>query len=199
MTSWPLLSLIVSAAALASGLSTLPTPATPALSPLAESVSQGGPATPVRGAVAAPSGAPRRASARWLYPLTPRPRVVARFSAPPGPYAAGHRGVDLAATVGAVVRAPTGGTVSFAGVVAGRHVLVLSHPGGLRGTFEPVSGSVPVGTAVEQGGAVGTVDPGAGHCSPATCLHWGVLRGATYLDPLRFVTSPRVILLPLGP
>ncbi|MEO3935735.1 peptidoglycan DD-metalloendopeptidase family protein [Dermatophilaceae bacterium Soc4.6] len=199
MTTWPLLPLLVSAVSVASGLSAPPTPVTLAPSPVTASVSQSQPAALSRGAVASPSGLPGRASAHWLYPLAPRPRVVARFSAPSGPYAAGHRGVDLTSAVGSVVHAPTGGTVSFSGVVAGRHVLVVSHPGGLRSTFEPVSGTVPVGTVVEQGGDVGTVDAGAGHCSPATCVHWGVLRGATYLDPLQFVRSSRVILLPLTP
>ena len=142
------------------------------------------------------------ASAPWSFPLRPRPVVVNRFAAPAGPYAAGHRGVDLAAAVGEVVRSPTDGTVAFAGVVAGRHVLVITHAGGLRSTLEPVTASVPVGTAVDTGSAVGTVDSVGtvpGHCAPTTCVHWGVLRGPTYLDPLRFVRAPRVVLLPLRP
>jgi len=125
--------------------------------------------------------------------------VVTAFTAPVGPYAAGHRGVDLAAAVADVVRSPTVGTVTFGGEVAGRRVLVVTHPGGLRSTLEPVTSYVPVGTVVRKGAAVGTVDATPGHCAPATCVHWGVLRGATYLDPLKFVTTPRVVLLPLVP
>ncbi len=142
------------------------------------------------------------ASARWSFPLSPRPVVVAAFSAPAGPYAAGHRGVDLAAAAAEVVRSPTVGTVTFAGEVVGRRVLVITHPGGLRSTLEPVTSSVPVGTVVGRGGAVGTVgtvDTTPGHCAPASCVHWGVLRGTTYLDPLQLVRTPRVVLLPLGP
>ena len=25
------------------------------------------------------------------------------------------------------------------------------------------------------------------HCAPAACLHWGLIRGETYLDPLTLV------------
>ncbi|MDQ2755406.1 MAG: M23 family metallopeptidase, partial [Actinomycetota bacterium] len=94
---------------------------------------------------------------------------------------------------------PTAGTVTFAGDVAGRPVLVVTHPGGLRSTLEPATASVPVGTAAGAGASVGTVNATPGHCAPATCVHWGVLRGGTYLDPLRFVSTPRVVLLPLEP
>ena len=42
---------------------------------------------------------------------------------------------------------------------------------------------------------------GEGHasCRPGTaCLHWGLLRGDTYLDPLALITQGRLRLLPLG-
>ena len=51
---------------------------------------------------------------QWAWPLDPTPAVLARFDPPAGPWGAGHRGVDLVATVGQQVRAPEGGTVSFA-------------------------------------------------------------------------------------
>ena len=37
----------------------------------------------------------------------------------------------------------------------------------------------------------------ARHCLPRACLHWGWLRGETYLDPLRLVGGGPVRLLPL--
>ena len=78
-------------------------------------------------------------------------------------------------------------------------MLVLETLGGLRISFEPVDSALEVGTSVEQGQVVGTVSTVPGHCPPATCLHWGVVNGDTYLDPLAFVGAVRVVLLPLRP
>jgi murein DD-endopeptidase MepM/ murein hydrolase activator NlpD len=136
---------------------------------------------------------------RWTWPLLPRPPVVARFDAPDVRWGSGHRGVDLAASVGQDVLAPTDGVVSFRGVLVDRGVLVIETAGGLRTTFEPVDSELAVGTPVVQGQRVATVAATPGHCAPATCLHWGVLRGETYLDPLSFVGAVRVVLLPLRP
>lgn len=152
---------------------------------------------PVGRGLPAPAGS--AVHGRWEWPLSPVPVVVARFDPPPDPWSAGHRGVDLLAAVGQSVLAPESGSVSFAGMVAGRPVVVVTHPGGLRSTFEPVAALVPVGTPLAAGSAVGTVSPASGHCAPATCMHWGVIRGNTYLDPLAFVAQRRVVLLPLHP
>ena len=136
---------------------------------------------------------------RWTWPLLPRPPVLARFDPPEVRWGSGHRGVDLGAAVSQEVLAPTDGVVTFRGVVVDRGVLVIETAGGLRTTFEPVDSSLTVGTAVVQGQAVATVAATPGHCAPATCLHWGVLRDETYLDPLVLVGAVRVILLPLRP
>jgi murein DD-endopeptidase MepM/ murein hydrolase activator NlpD len=146
------------------------------------------------GAVAAT--APR---GRWTWPLLPRPPVVAPFDPPDVRWASGHRGVDLGASAGEEVRAPAAGVVTFRGVVVDRGVLVLATADGLRTTFEPVDSPLAVGDTVSQGQVVATVAATPGHCAPATCLHWGVLRGDTYLDPLLFVGAVRVVLLPLRP
>ncbi|WP_323096953.1 M23 family metallopeptidase [Intrasporangium sp. YIM S08009] len=136
--------------------------------------------------------------ASWAWPLDPEPHVERGFDPPDQPWGAGHRGVDLASAVGQQVRSPESGTVTWAGVLAGRGVVVVTHPGGLRSTFEPVTATVPVGAAVARGGPVGAVTALPGHCAPATCLHWGVLRGRQYLDPLAFVGRAPIVLLPLG-
>jgi len=136
---------------------------------------------------------------RWTWPLLPRPPVLTRFDPPEVRWGSGHRGVDLGAAVSQEVLAPTAGVVTFRGVVVDRGVLVIETAGGLRTTFEPVDSSLTVGTAVVQGQAVATVAATPGHCAPATCLHWGVLRDETYLDPLVLVGVVRVILLPLRP
>jgi murein DD-endopeptidase MepM/ murein hydrolase activator NlpD len=135
--------------------------------------------------------------ATWAWPLDPVPSIMRGFDPPDRPWGAGHRGVDLAASTGQPVRSPADGTVTWAGVLAGRGVVVVAHQGGLRSTFEPVTATVPVGTVVSRTDAVGTVTAAPGHCVPATCLHWGVLRGREYLDPLSFVGRAPIVLLPL--
>ena len=134
---------------------------------------------------------------RWAWPLDPRPDTARRFDPPDQPWLPGHRGVDLIASVGQSVLTPTGGRISWRGVVAGRAVVVVVHENGLRSTFEPVAAGAPVGTSVARGERVGEVTSTPGHCAPRTCLHWGVLRGETYLDPLSFMGRARVVLLPL--
>ncbi|MFF9194787.1 M23 family metallopeptidase [Streptomyces sp. NPDC014779] len=121
----------------------------------------------------------------------PRPVVLRGWEPPPGPYAAGHRGLDLAAPPGTPVRAPAAGTVTFAGPVGGQGVLVLTHPGTgrppLRTTYVPVTPAVPTGTRVRPGDLLAHTTP-TPHC-PRACLHWGLLRGDTYLNPLLLLTA----------
>jgi murein DD-endopeptidase MepM/ murein hydrolase activator NlpD len=123
--------------------------------------------------------------------------VVRPFDPPDRPWGSGHRGVDLRAEAGRAVRSPADGTIVFAGPVAGRGVVVVSHAGGLRSTFEPVEGGVPVGRHLMAGATVGRVSDQPSHCLPASCLHWGVLRGSTYLDPLSLLRRTPIVLLPL--
>jgi murein DD-endopeptidase MepM/ murein hydrolase activator NlpD len=134
-----------------------------------------------------------------VWPLQPRPAVVRGFDPPSDPWGAGHRGVDLAGEVGETVRASLGGTVTFAGALAGRGVVVVDH-GSTRTTYEPVTASVAVGDVMSAGAPLGVLAVIGSHCFPAACLHWGWIRNAddVYLDPLRLIGlgSP-VRLLPL--
>lgn len=114
-------------------------------------------------------------------PITGAP-VVRDFDPPAAQWDAGHRGVDLGAPLGAIVRAPSAGLVTFARFLAGRPVLVIDH-GGVRTTLEPVRATVAVGTRVARGDPVGVVVAG-GHCASRVCLHWGLRRGDEYLNPL---------------
>jgi murein DD-endopeptidase MepM/ murein hydrolase activator NlpD len=131
-----------------------------------------------------------------VWPLQPRPQVVRAFDPPTDPWGAGHRGVDLAGRVGAPVQAALAGVVRFAARLAGRGVVVVDH-GSTRTTYEPVAAMVRVGDAVARGQPLGTLELGGSHCAPAACLHWGWLRGDTYLDPLLLVGGGPVRLLPL--
>ncbi|WP_426566488.1 peptidoglycan DD-metalloendopeptidase family protein [Angustibacter sp. McL0619] len=134
----------------------------------------------------------------WGWPLDPRPAVARPFRAPPTPWSAGHRGVDLDAGVGQVVRSAGPGVVSFSGMVAGQGVVVVTHAGGLRTSYEPVARRAAVGLVVRRGDGIGVLAAGAGHCLPRTCLHWGLRRGTTYLDPLYLLEPPLPVLLPLS-
>ncbi len=140
--------------------------------------------------------APARAG---VWPLLPRPQVVRGFDPPASRWGAGHRGVDLLGHNGQPVRTALGGVITFAAPLAGRGVVVVEH-GALRTTYEPVSASVTVGDVVDAGGVIGTLRTTQSHCFPRTCLHWGLRRGETYLDPLTLVGGGPVRLLPLeGP
>jgi murein DD-endopeptidase MepM/ murein hydrolase activator NlpD len=145
---------------------------------------------------AAVPGAGAEEQPRGEWPLRPQPEVIERFDPPDSPYGAGHRGVDLLGQVGQQVHAALGGTVTYAGVLAGRGVVVVDH-GATRTTYEPVTASVSLGAAVARGGPIGTLQLGGSHCFPRACLHWGWIEGETYLDPLRLVGLGPVRLLPL--
>jgi hypothetical protein len=136
----------------------------------------------------APTGpataAPAAPAVRYAAPLD-GPVVIARpFRAPAGPYAAGHRGVDLTATPGQTVLAAGTGRVRFAGLVAGRGVVVIEHADGVVTEYEPVATAVRVGTAVTRAQPIATVRGTHGGCAPGRCLHWGARRDGAYFDPM---------------
>jgi murein DD-endopeptidase MepM/ murein hydrolase activator NlpD len=135
-------------------------------------------------------------SYRW--PLAGTPAVTRPFDPPPRPWLPGHRGVDLAATAGAPVLAAGMGVVAFAGSVAGVGVVSIDHPGGLRTTYEPVTALVPAGARVTAGQPIGVLLPGHEGCPVAACLHWGLRRGADYLDPLLLLRAARMRLYPVN-
>ncbi|MFE4050728.1 M23 family metallopeptidase [Streptomyces sp. YIM B13518] len=122
-----------------------------------------------------------------VWPVGVRPRVLRGWEPPATAYGRGHRGVDLAAPPGTPVRAVAAGRVSFAGRVAGKDVVSVELTGTgeppLRTTYEPVRASVTEDDEVTAGQVVGTVAPTGSHCT-APCVHWGLLRGDAYLDPL---------------
>ena len=120
--------------------------------------------------------------------------VVDPFRPPPAPWLAGNRGIEYATESGSPVTAIGTGTVTFAGAVAGRLVVTVAHPDGLRSSYvglarivvrsgDVVPGGHPVGLAAER-------------------LHLGVRRGEDYLDPATLwgdrVERRRAVLVPLG-
>jgi murein DD-endopeptidase MepM/ murein hydrolase activator NlpD len=140
---------------------------------------------------------------QWRWPVEgpdgqAAPSVLKPFDAPAQPWSAAHRGVDLAAAPFDLVRAAGAGTVAFAGPLAGRGVVSVEHAGGLRTTYEPVDATVREGEPVAAGSVLGILEPLTTHCG-RTCLHWGLRRGDSYLDPLSLIRRIPPVLLPYGP
>ena len=117
------------------------------------------------------------------------------YVAPATEYGPGHRGIDIQAPAGSVVRAPASGVVHFVGFVVDRPLLSIAHPGGVLSSFEPVSATVATGDRVRAGEVIGVLL--AGHCS-APCLHLGARIDGQYINPLLFLGAvPRAVLLPM--
>jgi murein DD-endopeptidase MepM/ murein hydrolase activator NlpD len=153
------------------------------------------------GLVAAPPAAADDGRLDW--PLRPRPAVVRVFDGPKPDWKPGHRGVDLAGVDGQTVYAAAAGTVVFAGELAGRPVVSVAHPGGLRTSYEPVRATVRPGALVGAGTPIGRLAAGHSGCSASACLHWGAMWGAAsradYVDPLGLLVTTRIRLKPLHP
>lgn len=134
------------------------------------------------------------APATWQPPVVPL--VVERpFIAPPDPFSPGHRGVDLTAEAGAIVRAPAPGVVRVAGRVAGKPVVSIEHPHrilgrtGWRTTYEGVLAGVDAGDVVRAGDPLGVV----GGRTHTRGIHWGLKNGRVYADPLLLLRRPIVL------
>ena len=135
----------------------------------------------------------------WAWPLAGTPVVDRAFTPPASAWGAGHRGVDLRGDIGEPVLAAGTGRVTYSGLLAGRGVVTVTHDNGLRTTYEPVETSVSVGDLVDAGDVLGALTTGHASCRLGTvCLHWGLLRGDTYLDPAALVRQGKLRLLPIG-
>jgi murein DD-endopeptidase MepM/ murein hydrolase activator NlpD len=133
----------------------------------------------------------------WRAPTGEPIRVIRGFLPPRQRWLAGHRGIDLAAAPGAAIVAAGPGVVTYVGKLAGRGVVTVTH-GTLRTTYEPVRATVAAGDRVDAGQQIGTLEA-VGHCGSQTCLHWGLLRDDTYLDPLSLLRRGPSRLLPVWP
>lgn len=133
---------------------------------------------------------------RWPSPTASGFSIQRLFDLPRGEYQAGHRGIDIRASQGDEVRAPTSGTVHFAGDVVDRGVLTIERADHTLVSFEPVSASVLVGDQIQVNDLLGSVS-GASHCG-TSCLHVGVRVDNHYVNPLRYFFAGRPQLLPLN-
>jgi len=140
---------------------------------------------------------PTQAANKWEWPIMPH-QVTRAFNPPAKPWLPGHRGVDLVGHEGQVVHSAGSGFVIYASTLAGRGVVVVLH-GSLRTTYEPLVASVSVGDYVLAGQDIGYLSAGLTHCSEfgqASCLHWGLRRGVSYLNPLALVARVRLLPVP---
>lgn len=144
---------------------------------------------------------PATAAGDWTWPLVGP--VLRGFDPPDSPYGSGHRGIDIGASPGTIVLAPTAGVVTFAGPVGGRLYLTIDHGAGLESTFswldellvrrgDPVARGMPIASS------------GWGHTgSPVPHLHMGVKLDDVYVDPLGYLgplsLSGFLRLAPLAP
>jgi murein DD-endopeptidase MepM/ murein hydrolase activator NlpD len=136
--------------------------------------------------VLAPSAAgPARAAGEWAWPVVGP--VLRGFDPPDSPFGSGHRGIDIAASLGSPVRAPAAGRVSFAGPVGGRFFLTIDHGGGLESTYSWLDALIARrGELVTRGQLIGR--SGTGHSGAGVPhLHLGVKLFDVYVDPLDYL------------
>ena len=138
-------------------------------------------------------GAVAQADGVRVWPI--RGPVVRGFDPPAVAYGAGHRGIDIAGPAGTPVVAAAAGTVTFVGTIDYVQMVTVTHAGGVRTTYQPVAPAVASGAKVSAGQVIGVLL--SGHADKP-CLHFGVLRGDTYLDPVAWLARRPVRLLPDG-
>jgi murein DD-endopeptidase MepM/ murein hydrolase activator NlpD len=119
--------------------------------------------------------------------------VLDPFRPPPSPWLPGNRGIEYATEPGSALVAIGPGVVAFAGPVAGRLVISIEHPDGLRSALTGVRTiEVEVGAVVLAGEPI---------ASALDRVHLGVRRGDAYLDPAslwgRQAAGGRAVLVPV--
>jgi murein DD-endopeptidase MepM/ murein hydrolase activator NlpD len=139
-----------------------------------------------------------RATGSWTWPVVGP--VTRGFDPPGSPFGAGHRGIDVAAQVGTLVRAPAAGVITFAGNVGGRLFVTIDHGGGLLSTCSFLSSLlVHKGDVVAQGQGIAL--SGTGHVGDTIPnVHLGVRLSGEYVDPLDYLSPASVVdLIRLAP
>ncbi len=139
------------------------------------------PSSIARNLVAAPT------TGSWAWPVIGP--VIRGFDPPASPFGTGHRGIDIGAPVGSLVRAPAPGVVYFAGRIGAEIFLGVDHGAGLRTTYSWLGGLL-----VAKGDRVVTGQPiahsGWGHPGdPAPSLHFGVKLAGLYVDPMAYLLA----------
>ncbi|WP_366087611.1 M23 family metallopeptidase [uncultured Corynebacterium sp.] len=138
-------------------------------------------------------------AAAYVNPASGLPRagmILRPFDKPEHNWLPGHRGVDLPLDIGADVLSPADGVVAFAGMVVGTPTISITHPDGVRTTYQPVHTILTVGEVVAEKQIIGRL----GHpTTPYPGLQWGAKIGEDYLNPIRLLPAPTIRLKPLTP
>jgi murein DD-endopeptidase MepM/ murein hydrolase activator NlpD len=141
---------------------------------------------------AEPASCANRCSDLWEWPIDPP--VVKRYAEiPEQNWKTGHRGIDLLSAADGAVHSPADGYISAINSFGTKHIVSVTH-GELRSTFESVTTTLKINDPVQRGQIIGYLHETSDHCLPDLCLHWGVKRGETYLDPINFVQGEPVLL-----
>lgn len=132
---------------------------------------------------------PAAVAASWSWPV--RGDVVTRYANGDDPYAGGqHRGIDIAAGVGAPVSAAAAGRVTFAGVAgsSGLTVTVRSADGSWDASYLHLSAAAVLeGAVVGRGDRIGAVGVSGRRSVSQPHLHFGIREAGNrhaYRDPL---------------
>jgi Peptidase family M23 len=134
------------------------------------------------------------AHAAWTWPVAGE--VITPFRNGTDPYAAGqHRGIDIAAPVGAPVVAAAGGEVRFAGTAgsSGLTIGIRTSDGYDVSYLHLSSLLVQAGAEVSAGQRIGAVGTSGTRSAGAPHLHFGVRTAGSrhdYRDPLAFLPPP---------
>jgi hypothetical protein len=134
------------------------------------------------------------AEAAWVWPVSGE--LITPYRNGADPYASGqHRGIDIAAPVGAPVVAAAGGEVRFAGTAGSSGLTVSVRTGdGFDTSYLHLSSlAVRAGATVSAGDPIGAVGTTGARSAAAPHLHFGVRDAGTrhaYHDPLAFLPAP---------
>ncbi|HYJ00132.1 MAG TPA: peptidoglycan DD-metalloendopeptidase family protein [Thermoleophilaceae bacterium] len=138
------------------------------------------------------------AQSGWRWPVGGELLSAYRYGS--DPYAPGqHRGIDVAAAVGAPVVAATDGTVRFAGVAgsSGLTVSIRTADGRFDTSYLHLSSvAVRAGENAAAGATIGTVGTSGRRSTGAAHLHFGVRVAGTrrdYRDPLALLPPRRPV------
>lgn len=140
----------------------------------------------------------RMSDVRYVHPIAPG-QVTRRFDRLERNWHRGHRGVDLAAVPGTDVRSAADGVVYFSGKVNHQLSVSILHADGIRTTYGPLEEvTVQKGQQLRRGSIIGRLSPPTDQ-HPEPGLHWGAIRGKTYLNPLDLLAPRPIVLKPASP